>query len=94
MIVDSHMHVGDFPRFTVSLDRAGLVGEMREHGIDSDLVSLNVYLETPGMPMHSKIREAVERVGPRPSPIRLGYPVPSSVGGARQGASEWSCRRI
>jgi predicted TIM-barrel fold metal-dependent hydrolase len=24
----------------------------------------NVYLETSGMPMHSKIREAVERVGP------------------------------
>ena len=24
----------------------------------------NVYLETSGMPMHSKIREAVERAGP------------------------------
>ena len=26
----------------------------------------NVYLETSGMPMHAKIREAVERVGPEP----------------------------
>ena len=30
MIVDSHMHVGDYPFFRVSLDRDGLVSEMRE----------------------------------------------------------------
>ncbi len=32
--------------------------------IDVALRCPNVYLETSGMPMHSKIREAVERVGP------------------------------
>lgn len=38
MIVDSHMHVGDYPFFRVSLDRDGLVSEMREHGVDVGLV--------------------------------------------------------
>jgi uncharacterized protein len=38
MIVDSHMHVGDFPLFNVSLDRDGLVSEMREYAITSGLV--------------------------------------------------------
>jgi predicted TIM-barrel fold metal-dependent hydrolase len=38
MIFDSHMHVGDFPMFNVSMDRAGLVSEMREHAISSGLV--------------------------------------------------------
>ena len=30
MIFDSHMHVGDFPLFNVSMDRDGLVAEMRQ----------------------------------------------------------------
>lgn len=38
MILDSHMHVGDFPMFNVSLDRDGLVGQMREHGIATGLI--------------------------------------------------------
>jgi predicted TIM-barrel fold metal-dependent hydrolase len=38
MIFDSHMHVGDFPMFNVSMDRAGLVAEMREHAISTGLV--------------------------------------------------------
>ena len=53
----------------------------------------NVYLETSGMPMHAKIREAVERVGARPGPVRLGCAVPSSDGGAREGARERAVRR-
>jgi predicted TIM-barrel fold metal-dependent hydrolase len=35
----------------------------------------NVYLETSGMPMHSKIREAIERVGP--TRVLFGSDVPS-----------------
>jgi predicted TIM-barrel fold metal-dependent hydrolase len=38
MIVDSHMHVGDFPMFNVSMDGAGLLAEMRETGVDTGLV--------------------------------------------------------
>jgi predicted TIM-barrel fold metal-dependent hydrolase len=38
MIVDSHMHVGDFPLFNVAMDRDGLVAEMREHDISAGLV--------------------------------------------------------
>lgn len=38
MIVDSHMHVGDFPLFNVSMDRDGLVAEMREYDIATGLV--------------------------------------------------------
>lgn len=38
MIVDSHMHVGDFPMFNVSMDRPGLISEMREHDISTGLV--------------------------------------------------------
>lgn len=38
MILDSHMHVGDFPMFNVSLDRDGLVEQMREHGISTGLI--------------------------------------------------------
>lgn len=38
MIVDSHMHVGDFPMFNVSMDGDGLVREMRENGITTGLV--------------------------------------------------------
>lgn len=56
MILDSHMHVGDFPLFGVSLDRDGLVAQMREHGIgtglvfhpDNDLVR-RVIAGTPGV---------------------------------------------
>jgi predicted TIM-barrel fold metal-dependent hydrolase len=56
MIVDSHMHVGDFPLFNVSMDRAGLVREMREQGIstglvfhpDNDLVR-SIIDQTPGV---------------------------------------------
>lgn len=38
MIVDSHMHVGDFPLFNVSIDRDGLLAQMREHDITAGLV--------------------------------------------------------
>ena len=38
MIFDSHMHVGDFPLFNVSLDRVGLAALMRETGIDEALL--------------------------------------------------------
>lgn len=38
MILDSHMHVGDFPMFGVSLDADGLLGQMRDHGIGTGLV--------------------------------------------------------
>jgi len=38
MIFDSHMHVGDFPLFNVSLDRDGLAALMRETGITQALL--------------------------------------------------------
>lgn len=38
MIFDSHMHVGDFPLFDVSLDREGLEALMAEHGIGAGVV--------------------------------------------------------
>jgi predicted TIM-barrel fold metal-dependent hydrolase len=38
MIVDSHMHVGDFPLFNVALDREGLLAEMRAYGVSTGLV--------------------------------------------------------
>lgn len=38
MIIDSHMHVGDFPMFNVSIDDAGLLDEMREHGVATGFV--------------------------------------------------------
>lgn len=56
MIFDSHMHVGDFPMFNVSMDRDGLVSEMREHGVSAGVVShpdnalvRSMILETPGV---------------------------------------------
>ena len=48
----------------------------------------NVYLETSGMPMHTKIREAVERVGAGSRPVRLGRPLPPPRGRAVEGAAE------
>ncbi|MBX3030464.1 MAG: amidohydrolase [Chloroflexi bacterium] len=38
MVLDSHMHVGDFPYFGVSIDRDGLVATMREHGVATGMV--------------------------------------------------------
>ena len=38
VILDSHMHVGDFPLFNVALDRDGLVALMREEGIATGVV--------------------------------------------------------
>ena len=38
MIVDSYMHVGDFPLFDVRIDRDGLVAEMRAYETDTGLV--------------------------------------------------------
>ena len=92
MILDSHMHVGDFPMFNVSTDRDGRLVEMRETEVatgfdfhpdnvvarafpDGNIMHINtaievaerdphIYLESSGMPMHSKVREAVEHVGP------------------------------
>jgi predicted TIM-barrel fold metal-dependent hydrolase len=56
MLLDSHMHVGDFPYFNVSIDRDGLVGTMREHGVDTGMVFhpdnqlvRGIVAETPGL---------------------------------------------
>jgi hypothetical protein len=38
VIFDSHMHVGDFPLFNVSLDRDGLAALLAEHGIGGCVV--------------------------------------------------------
>ena len=38
MIVDSHMHVGEFPLFNVAMDRDELVEEMRQNDISTGLV--------------------------------------------------------
>ena len=38
MIIDSHMHVGDFPLFNVSIDVTGLVSEMRENHVATGFV--------------------------------------------------------
>lgn len=38
MIVDSHMHVGEFPMFGVSMDRDGLLAEMRQTEVSTGLV--------------------------------------------------------
>ncbi|MFN8519639.1 MAG: amidohydrolase family protein [Chloroflexota bacterium] len=56
MVLDSHMHVGDFPYFNVAIDRDGLVSTMREHGVgtgmvfhpDNQLVR-GIIAETPGL---------------------------------------------
>ena len=56
MLLDSHMHVGDFPYFNVSIDRDGLVGTMREHGVGTGMVFhpdnqfvRGIVAETPGL---------------------------------------------
>ena len=38
MIIDSHMHVGEFPLFNVSIDATGLVSEMRENDVATGFV--------------------------------------------------------
>lgn len=38
MIVDSHMHVGEFPLFNVSMDRDALISEMRAHDVATGFV--------------------------------------------------------
>jgi predicted TIM-barrel fold metal-dependent hydrolase len=38
MVLDSHMHVGEFPYFNVAIDRDGLVRTMREHGVETGMV--------------------------------------------------------
>ena len=52
MIVDSHMHVGDFPMFGVSMDRDELLEEMTGHGIDTGLVF---------HPDNAMVRQLIER---------------------------------
>jgi predicted TIM-barrel fold metal-dependent hydrolase len=56
MIFDSHMHVGDFPLFNVSMDRDGLIAEMRNEGVSSGVVFhpdnelvRGILSETPGL---------------------------------------------
>lgn len=56
MILDSHMHVGEFPMFGVSMGRDGLVAEMREHDIATGLVFhpdnglvRSIIIDTPGV---------------------------------------------
>jgi hypothetical protein len=58
MIFDSHMHVGEYPFFDVSLDRDGLIAEMREHGVSTGQV----------FDWDNGAR------GGRPGPVRLGTP--------------------
>jgi len=82
MIIDSRTRVEEIPRFSVSVEDAGLLATTRDQGVASGLAFVghstipypsaamdmaarkpNVDSETSGMPMHSKVREAVERVG-------------------------------
>lgn len=53
MTFDSHMHVGDFPLFNVSLDRDGLVALMHETGISQALLF---------SPDNELVREIAEQV--------------------------------
>jgi uncharacterized protein len=74
MIIDSHMHVGEFPLFNVAIDRAGLLQEMREHEVstglvfhpDNDLVR-DIIGRTPGVYglvwVNPRLPDAVERTG-------------------------------
>ena len=48
MIIDSHMNVGDFPLFSVSIDRAGSIDP--EAPIDVAARDPNVYRRRPGYP--------------------------------------------
>jgi predicted TIM-barrel fold metal-dependent hydrolase len=54
-----------FPHVKVILGHMGHCNVIYINGaIDVAARNANVYLETSGMPMHTKIKEAVERVGP------------------------------
>ena len=54
-----------FPRVPVVLGHMGHGNVVYINAsIDIAARNANVYLETSGMPMHTKIKEAVERVGP------------------------------
>jgi uncharacterized protein len=54
-----------FPHVKVILGHMGHCNVIYINGaIDVAVRNANVYLETSGMPMHTKIKEAVERVGP------------------------------
>ena len=65
MLLDSHMHVGDFPYFNVSIDRDGLVASMREHGIDT------------GMVFHPDNRLVRDIVAADARPVRAGLGQPA-----------------
>ncbi|MEO9174024.1 MAG: amidohydrolase family protein, partial [Gaiellales bacterium] len=57
--------VVEFPHVRVVLGHMGHGNVIYVNGaIDVAARNPNVYLETSGMPLHTKIREAVERVGP------------------------------
>lgn len=53
MVVDAHMHVGEFPLFDVRLDGDGLRALMEEEGIDAGFVF---------HPSNDQVREVVESV--------------------------------
>ena len=74
MIFDSHMHVGDFPLFNVSLDRDGLAALMQETGIDQALLF---------SPDNELVRQIAEDLPGRVGAL-LGQPEPPR--GIRRGA--------
>ena len=61
--------------------------------IDVALRNPNVYLETSGMPMHTKIREAYERVGGDTRAVRNGRAIPPPGRRDRKGAGERTAAR-
>ena len=61
--------------------------------IDVALRNANVYLETSGMPMHTKIREATERVGGDTCAVRNGRAFPPPGRRDRKGAGERAAAR-
>jgi predicted TIM-barrel fold metal-dependent hydrolase len=52
VILDSHLHVGEFPLFNVAIDDVGLVAQMRDHGIDAGMAF---------HPDNALIRDAIAR---------------------------------
>ena len=74
MIFDSHMHVGDFPLFNVSLDRDGLAALMQETGIDTALLF---------SPDNELVRQIAEELPGRLGAL-LGQPQPAARPCARR----------
>ena len=83
--------VVEFPELKVVLGHMG-------HGnivyinaaIDIAARNPNVWLETSGMPMHTKIRTAVERVGRGQGHVRIGRALPRPRCRDPEGGGEWA----